>query len=213
MAELGKMEKPEAGSFVGTRKLLLVPLVYEGEGSPAEYMELCNKYWEGVRASIESLEARIGEVKRVYHEVVSAAGEEGLQMIGRVSRKSHVLAQQRAGRGAVLEVFEDAQMLAEFSDWQRCASIGFMSNRVGNQIAGFYAEALKKRVEHLAKRIDETLGPEEVGLLFISEDHKVQFPAGVEVFYVAPPALDEIHRWLRDWRAKSQEGATGDRKE
>ena len=26
----------------------------------------------------------------------------------------------------------------------------------------------------------------------------VQFPVDIEVFSVAPPALDEIHRWLRD---------------
>jgi hypothetical protein len=26
----------------------------------------------------------------------------------------------------------------------------------------------------------------------------VQFPQDIEVFSVAPPALDEIHRWLRD---------------
>jgi hypothetical protein len=25
----------------------------------------------------------------------------------------------------------------------------------------------------------------------------IQFPKDVEVFSVAPPALDEIHRWLR----------------
>jgi len=26
----------------------------------------------------------------------------------------------------------------------------------------------------------------------------VQFPPDIEVFSVAPPVLDEIHRWLRD---------------
>ena len=28
-------------------------------------------------------------------------------------------------------------------------------------------------------------------------DHQVQFPPDIEVFYVAPPALDEIKRWFR----------------
>jgi hypothetical protein len=30
------------------------------------------------------------------------------------------------------------------------------------------------------------------------EEHAVQFPGDVEVFSIFPPALDEIHRWLRD---------------
>jgi len=30
----------------------------------------------------------------------------------------------------------------------------------------------------------------------------VKFPARVNVFYVAPPALDEIKRWLRNQEAQ-----------
>ena len=29
------------------------------------------------------------------------------------------------------------------------------------------------------------------------EGHQLQFPSDIEVFYVAPPALDEIKRWSR----------------
>ena len=48
------------------------------------------------------------------------------------------------------------------------------------------------------RRIGETLKNDEAGLLFIREEHSVQFPSDVEVFSIFPPALDEIHRWLRD---------------
>ena len=37
------------------------------------------------------------------------------------------------------------------------------------------------------------------------ENHQVQFPPDVQVFYVAPPALDEIRRWLREREAKPEE--------
>jgi hypothetical protein len=50
----------------------------------------------------------------------------------------------------------------------------------------------------MAKRISETLKDDEAGLLFIREEHSVQFPGDVEVFSIFPPALDEIHRWYRD---------------
>jgi hypothetical protein len=50
----------------------------------------------------------------------------------------------------------------------------------------------------MTKQISETLKDDEAGLLFIREEHSVQFPTDIEVFSVFPPALDEIHRWFRD---------------
>jgi len=67
-----------------------------------------------------------------------------------------------------------------------------------------YREASKKRYEHIASRIDETLKTNEVAILFIREGHLVQFPQDIEVFSVAPPVLDEIHRWLRDRSAEDE---------
>jgi hypothetical protein len=32
----------------------------------------------------------------------------------------------------------------------------------------------------------------------------VKFPADMQVFYVAPPALDEIKRWLREQEEKQR---------
>ncbi|MDO8473338.1 MAG: hypothetical protein Q7T05_05915 [Dehalococcoidia bacterium] len=202
MVDLGKVDRPEAESFKAARKLYLVPLVHAGEGSPAEYVELSNKYWEGVRASIESLETRLGPVRRVYHEVLFTSGDDGLKMLESVCRQSYDIVKLRIGLGAVIEEFEDESLFYEFLDWQRCLGIGFISNIVGDKVTSAFLDAMKKRFEHLSKRIDDSLGASEVGLLFISEDHKLQFPSGIEVFYVAPPALDEIHRWLREQRGK-----------
>ena len=46
--------------------------------------------------------------------------------------------------------------------------------------------------------LPQQLKPDEIAVLFIREGHMVQFPKDIEVFSVAPPALDEIQRWLRD---------------
>lgn len=210
MAELGKMDRPQAEPFRKLRKLYLVPLVYAGEEAPAEYIELCDRYWEGVRASVESLEAGAGVARHIYHEVVASSGDEGLKMVERVSTKSRGLIKSKLDQGATIEAFEDEELLAEFLDWQRCLGIGFMSNKVASKVSESYFDAQKRRVEHLAKRIADTLGENEAGLLFISEDHKVQFPADIEVFYVAPPALDEIHRWLRERRESQAPGQEKD---
>ena len=38
----------------------------------------------------------------------------------------------------------------------------------------------------------------------ISERHQVQFPPDIEVFYIAPPALDDFHRWVQRWASEQQ---------
>jgi len=40
--------------------------------------------------------------------------------------------------------------------------------------------------------------------VLMREGHQVQFPLDIQVFYVAPPGLDEVKRWLRDPEAKAQ---------
>ena len=94
-------------------------------------------------------------------------------------------------------------------DWERCLLIGFVSEKVASKVSEFYVEAAKKRHEFMAKKLEETLKDDEAGLLFIGEGHRLQFPSDIEVFSVFPPALDEIHRWLRDHAKNEEEEAKG----
>jgi len=49
-----------------------------------------------------------------------------------------------------------------------------------------------------------------MGLLIMQENHGVTIPPDVQLFYVAPPALDEIKRWLRDQETAAGEEAGAD---
>ena len=60
------------------------------------------------------------------------------------------------------------------------------------------------RYEYVASRIDESLMPGESAILIISENHGIQFPSDIEVFYVAPRALNELHKWIENWISNSQ---------
>ena len=199
MAEqLGKIEKPEAEHFTGKRKLYLVPLILSGEGAPPEYVERFNLYWEQVSQHVANLELKIGKVSHVYHESITQAGEDGLKVIEKLNSSCCQIVKDKCQSGAVLESTEDKELSEESIDWERCLLMGFISQKVAKMISEFYLEALRKRYECIAQRIDKTLKANEVGMLFIREGHMVQFPQDIEVFSVAPPALDEIHRWQRD---------------
>jgi len=207
--ELSKIDKPEAGSFKQGRKLFLVPLIYSAKGAPPEYVEKFDLYWKQATEHVGNLEAKVGRVDRVYHESISSGGEDGLKAMEKLNPKSCQIARQKCQSNAELEATEDRELVEESMDWERCLLIGFMSSKVAGIVSEFYIEASRKRYEHIGKKIDETLKADEIAVLFITEGHMVQFPKDVEVFSVAPPALDEIHRWLRDRasRKKSEDNS------
>jgi len=195
---LGKLAKPEAEHFTGKRKLYLVPLIFSREGAPSEYVEKFNLYWKQVSQHVANLELKIGKVSHIYHESITMAGENGLKVIEKLNPSCCQIVRDKCQSGAVLEATEDKELSEECIDWERCLLMGFISQKVAKMVSEFYLEALRKRYEHIARRIDETLKANEVGMLFIREGHMVQFPQDIEVFSVAPPVLDKIHRWQRD---------------
>jgi len=202
--ELGKVEKPEVSSFKESRKILQVPLIYAGKNSPVEYLELYEKYWQQVNEMVVKLESKLGRVTLIYHETVNEDGEGGLKMLEELHPKSHGIVKDRCKESGSLKCIEVSELLEEVMDWERCIMVGLMSEKVAKQVYEAYGEASRKRYQFISKTIDETLKPDDVALLFIREGHLVQFPSDIEVFMIAPPALDEIHRWARDRAAKRE---------
>lgn len=199
--ELGKIEKPEAGQFKEKRKLYLVPLLFSWEDAPEEYTKKLDQYWQQVREHIANLESKIGKVNRIYHESITISGEEGLKVLEKLNPSVCQIASDKCQSGAELEVVESKELVEESTDWERHLLMGFISQKVAKMVSEFFAEASRKRYEYIASRINETLQDNEVAMFFIREGHMVQFPPDLEVFMVAPPILDEIRRWLRDFPA------------
>ena len=207
--ELGKIEKPLAENFKTGRKLFFVPLLMSGESLPDEYKKKLEKYWTQVAEQIADLSLKLGKINRIYHELVGAEGEEGLKSLGEMNAAGQAMLETYLKSGAVIEAVEDADILSEFMDWSRCIYIGLQNPRVMEQVYTSYTEASKKRNEAIVNNLDKTLGADETGILIMSENHHVQFPKDIQVFYVAPPALDDIKRWLRDQESASA-GLPGD---
>jgi hypothetical protein len=196
--QLGKIERLEVEHFKQGKKLYLVPIVYSGEEAPDEYKEKCSRYWQQVAEQLTNLASKIGRVNRVYHESIFQSGEDGMKAMERLNPSSYQIAKTQCDDGAIFEAIEEREFFEEVMDWQRCLMLGFIGDKVASKVSEFYVEAARKRNEFMTKKISETLKDDEAGLLFIREEHSVQFPSDVEVFSIFPPALDEIHRWYRD---------------
>jgi hypothetical protein len=209
--ELGKIEKPPVESFKTGRKIFFVPVLYTGEDSPEDYNKKLNKYWEQVEQQIIELSSKLGEVNKIFHELIADSGEDGLKTLKDLNKSSQKIVKACLDKKASLEAFEDNEVLTEFMDWSRCLLVGLLNPKVITKIYEFYSDVGKKRNESLAKKIDETLKENEIGLVLMRENHQVQFPSDIQVFYVSPPALDDIKRWIRE-REKSESEETKDEK-
>jgi hypothetical protein len=204
MAEtLGKIEKPEVASFKEGRRLIFVPLVFlPANETDEELARLMARYWHEAGEQVESLSMRLENLKHVFHEL-APGGEDGLRTISDLHAGSLDIVKKALAEGAALETIEDPVILAEYLDWNRCLSMRLDSPKVFNQVYQSYLEAEKKRSEAIGQKLDTSLGAKELGLVFMHQGHRVQFPSDVEVFYVSPPALDAVRRYLAERQEKA----------
>ena len=195
---LGEISKPEAEQYRKGRKLYLVPLFLAPAEPPPDLQEKLERYWTGAQEHIARLEAALGPVDRIYHETVYLSGEEGAKQVEQINPGGYRLVDARRQAGAQLEATEDRALVEEGSDWQLCLSVGLVSQKASSTVVEAYLDVTSQRYTFIASRIDETLKEDESAILVIGDHHRVQFPSDIQVFYVAPPALDELRRWVTD---------------
>ena len=194
--QLTESTRPKAEGYRKGRKLYLVPTFFVMADIPDEFREKVVQYWADVRDQVENLERTLTKVSHVYHESVFDGGDEGLDEIGEVNAHGSSFMSVLCRSTATLEATDHREALEESVDWQRCNGVGLISEAVRATVRESLEHATKKRYGHMAEVIDETLGAQEAGLFVVNEDHQVQFPDDIQVFYISPPSLDEIKRWV-----------------
>ncbi len=204
--ELGRVERPPAEQFRGRRRLLLTPLLFkppeEPSGETSDGLAIYDRYWEQVKTQVSALASGLGGLQRIYYESLVEGGAAGLSYLQLADSRGHELVQFHCQSGAALEPTESIDRLTEAMDLQRCLMIPLVNDQVAARLQDWLAESSRERYAHIARQINQTLQADETGLLLINERHQVQFPPDIEVFYVAPPALDEYRRWLQNWATR-----------
>jgi hypothetical protein len=201
---IAKIPKPEASKYEGKRKLILVPLLLANPDTSEEGKNLFETYWSDVRNHIHNLEKSLGTVSHIYHEAISEDGEEGLKIIDAINPFGCSLITELFKSTAKVEPTDDKSVLEESTDWQRCLSVGLVSANVMKTIMDQYRKSIDNRYAHINDQINNTLKDNEVGVLFIREDHKVQFSSDIQVFYVSPPSLNPVKKWLQEQFLEAQ---------
>ena len=193
---LSQFPKPDASNYLGKRKLFLIPNFPFGANLPAEGEKLLEKYWEEVELHIGNLEKTLGKATHLFHEMLFDNSEEGLKFIELSNPIGFTCIKKLSDSEAKLEITEDQAIVQENSDWQRCLSMGLSSEKVLNLAIKNLQETTSNRWGFIEEKINNTLKVNETALLFIREDHKIQFKPDIQVFFVAPPSLDKLKKWI-----------------
>lgn len=204
-----EIPRPKAENFRSGRKIYLVPTLLAGPGVPDDLAQMLNRYWDEVREQVENLERTLSKVTHVYHESVFKPGEEGLRTVESLNPHGHAFVNVLCQSTAALEPTDQQEAFLEASDWRLCLSMGLASERVARIARDSLDDAMRARYSHIATAIDKTLGDDEAGLCILSEDHRVQFPGDIQVFYISPPSLDEIKRWAQEQMRRVVSEASG----
>ena len=197
--QLSQIPRPQVDRFHDKKKLFLVPNYVLPPDAPDSGQELAAKYWSEVRDSITNLEGSLGSVSHVYHELIYLEGDDGLAQIEMMNPGAGPFIRAMCQSTAELRSLEDAELVHEHTDWQRVLTIGPSSQRVLTIALEGYQSTLETRYANIAEKISGDLSEGQSAALFIREDHRVQFPSDVQVFFVAPRALDALKRWIESY--------------
>ncbi|MEW6571842.1 MAG: hypothetical protein AB1390_11860 [Nitrospirota bacterium] len=206
MVELGKIDRPDAETFTGKRKLYCVANIYPIEEAPDDYKELFNKYWDEVAQQIEKMEAA-GKIKKIFCEIIHLTGDEALNILAKINERVPQIIKKKLDEGGTLFPLESEEIFGPLTDWGNCLRVIY-TKEVFTKVFEFYTEFSNKRFQHILSTIDSNLSGAEAGLLIMKDEDraKLQFPSDIEVFLVTPPSYDDIIKWFREKLNKKLRG-------
>ncbi|PWB50684.1 MAG: hypothetical protein C3F06_11480 [Candidatus Methanoperedenaceae archaeon] len=215
MAELGKIDKPEAANFSAKRKLYVVPtLPFEELASQYDIGMKVERFWGEIREKINYFISTYGNINTLYLEGVDEdekAGKEYLEKLGK-ENNYYKLLKNLIDSGTVIRGIEKSGRMEKLRLLFEEYSKSFLP-----EIKEFHMDYFGKDInfdgwrEYLVKNITEMqdemgksatriigeLPPDSSGVLIITDGRPIEFPEGIDVFQIRPPAFDEIERNIR----------------
>lgn len=131
--------------------------------------------WDEIETSLGELDLPYAKV-RIYQDGLPVCGRE-LEIVNELASaasRNHRLVQQLVQRGAKIMGTESGELLVE--EYKRVKQLIAQSGSVSrtNKAVNSGASLIQKRDRFMAERINSTLEPGEIGILFVGLLHSVQ---------------------------------------
>lgn len=217
MAELGKIDKPDAEKFTEKRKLYVVPILPFEEMTSQFNLETAKieRFWGEVREKIEHFLSVYGNINTLYIEGVSEDKEHDIKLFEKygVESNHYKLLKKLVENDAKIRGIDKEALHGKLRLVYEEYSKSFLPE-IKEIHEGFYGKEIDFDGwrKSLTDRIQEIQGemtkftsdilkdmPENTnGILIITEGRVVEYPDNIDVFQIRPPAFDEIVRNIRD---------------
>ena len=152
-------------------------ITHLGEEIWTEHRKTVEGFWDTISDYFDSIDVN---GMKIYQDGMVAGDEVGKQIAADTAKagsKNYQLILKLLERGAVLMKTEDFKLVKQ--EYDRLLAIT-QAKSITQKIIAFIkyklvkAILLNKRDSFIAKKIDETLGPDEKGILFIGAYHKIK---------------------------------------
>jgi hypothetical protein len=124
----------------------------------------------------------------LYQDGLPVCGKEMhlVQELVKMGSRNHEILLELIQLGATLEGTEDPKLLLEEYHYLKSASADLEKPEVNKNYHRLAQKLLLRRDSYIARRIDNTLGKDETGLLFIGITHRVNkpLPKDIEIDYL-----------------------------
>lgn len=161
-----------------------------GRSKWLEHLRLIAQLWDTIRKRLLAMPMDYGKT-RLYQDGLPVCGKEVeiVRELAAMGSKNHLLLVELMDRGAQVMGTEDPDLLI-----QEHRNIKEITSELGKRGGKGRLESyrsvsnglLTRRDEFIARRISDTLGEEETGILFIGAMHKVdkKLPREIKVIYL-----------------------------
>lgn len=148
----------------------------------ARHVRTVDDFWSRLREWVLGLRLEYAKVK-LYQDGLPVCERE-LEIVRELAEggsRNHQLLTELVERGAALVGTESLSLLLE--ERRRWLAEDASHPRARGEGHPLYDELLERRDEYVSRRVAETLGPGEVGILFIGALHRIveRLPADIEV--------------------------------
>lgn len=181
--------------------LLYVPRMYtesefkkQAATLPHDFEPKTKEFWSYVE---EKLAMFIGKVQRVYRDEICKGGDEALNQLCTIDAANFRVVRSLIENGAKLEATEDSLLVAESDSWLE------MAEQHPDLISLQLREGtMRERDAFVSEKIEETLGDDECGVLFIDPARQPNFNKNIKVIRVC---RFDPSDYLRSWRVSTKE--------
>jgi len=216
MAELGKIEKPEASSFASRRKLYVVPTLPFEEISREYQLDTVKleRFWGEVREKLDYFVLTYGKISTIFIEGANETDKIGLDFFELARENNHYkLIKNLVDSGAAIKGIEKKNNLERskylFEEYSKSfiPEIKDIHESYYGKEKNFdeWREYLIKNIQktqdemtELASKLIGEMPHDSNAVLFITDGRPIEYPGGIDVFQIRPPAFDEMARHIRD---------------